>query len=431
MKKLILILALQFSVYGFIQAQNPSPANAQTEITLVMNATAHLGNGQIIQNSVLIFDQGKITVIADATTIRIDKSKFKRVIDAAGKHIYPGFIALNTTIGLAEVDAVRSTRDMYEVGDMNSNVRSIIAYNTDSKIIPTLRSNGVLLAETVPEGGTVSGTSSIVQLDAWNWEDAAVSTDFAMHLNWPSMTIYRASWAQPEEKQIENMNNALQNIEKFFADAYSYSLSTGQEEKNLKLESMRGLFSGKKKLFVDCNSAKEINAAVTFSKKYNMKMVVVGGYDAVRVIPLLKENNIPVVLGRSHATPWRLDEETDYCYTEAVTLMKAGITTAISIDGSWQVRNLAFNAGTTAGYGLSKEEALQTITQMPAIIAGIDQSTGTIEMGKDATFFISSGDALDMRTNHVEHAFINGREISLDNIQKQLNKKYMTKYGLR
>jgi imidazolonepropionase-like amidohydrolase len=424
-------LITSFTLFTSItKSQNPAPAHAQSESILIMNGTAHLGNGKVIENSVIAFENGKITMVGDATVIHLDESKYKKKINAFGKHIYPGLINCNSTLGLTEIDLVRSTNDNYEVGELNPNVRSIIAYNTDSKITPTVRCNGVLMEQIVPEGGTISGQSSVVVLDAWNWEDAAYKTDEGIHLNWPRMYVVKYQGADPEDKQRERMNKEMNNIEQLFREAKAYSLSK-PEEKNLRFEAMNGLFNGTKKLYVHCGYVKEIESAVLFCKKYGVKMVLVDGQDSWRVAELLKENNIPVILGRLHSLPPREDDDVDLPYKLPALLKKAGVEFALSIGGSWQTRNLAFMAGTSAGYGLTKEEALQSITLTPAKILGIDQTTGSLENGKDATLFISSGDVLDMRTNNVESAFINGREINLDNVQKQLNNKYRQKYGLK
>ena len=136
-------------------------------------------------------------------------------------------------------------------------------------------------------------------------------------------------------------------------------------------------------------------------------MVLVDGQDSWRVANLLKENNIPVILGRVHSLPPREDDDVDLPYKLPALLKKAGVEYALSIGGTWQTRNLGFMAGTSVGYGLTKEEALESITLSPAKILGIDQTAGSIESGKDATLFITNGDALDMRTAHVENAFIN------------------------
>ncbi|CAN5536767.1 amidohydrolase [soil metagenome] len=430
MKKIYLLFTLLPAAIISAQGQNPAPAPAQSEAIIIMNGTAHLGNGKVIENSVIGFENGKITLVGDATVIKLEEGHYKKKINAFGKQVYPGFINCNSTLGLTEIDLVRSTRDEYEVGDLNPNVRSIIAYNTDSKIPPTVRSNGVLMEQIVPQGGTISGQSSVVVLDAWNWEDAAYKTDEGIHLNWPQMYVAKYPGADPEDKQRERMNKEMNNIEQLFKEAKAYAVST-PEEKNLRFDSMKGLFDGSKKLYVHCGYVKEIESAVLFCKKYGIKMVLVDGQDAWRVTTLLKENNIPVILGRLHSLPPREDDDVDLPYKLPYLLKQAGIEYALSIGGSWQTRNLAFMAGTSVGYGITKEEAVMSITSSPAKILGIDNTTGTLETGKDATLFISDGDALDMRTNKVANAFINGREIVLDDVQKQLDAKYKKKYGLK
>lgn len=411
-------------------AQNPAPAKPQSETILIMNGTAHLGNGQVIENSAIGLENGKIVMVADATRIRLEKGKYKRTINAAGKHVYPGLIDCNSTLGLTEIDLVRSTRDFYEVGQMNPNVRSVIAYNTDSKLIPTVRSNGVLLTQVTPAGGTISGQSSVVEMDGWNWEDAVYKMDEGIHLNWPQMYIYKST-PENEENQRIRMQKGLDEIESFFRDSKEYAAENPPTEKNVRFEAMRGLFDGSKKLYVHCDYVKEILAAVDLCKRYSIKMVLVSGADAWKVSDVLKKNNVSVIVVKTHSLPPREDEDVDLPYKLPYLLKQAGITFAITADGSWQGRNIPFQAGTAAAYGLTKEEALTSITLDAAKILGIDATVGSLEEGKDATLIISSGDVLDMRTSNIENAFIRGKEIDLDNVQKQLYRKYEDKYGIK
>ncbi|MFI5217850.1 MAG: amidohydrolase family protein [Bacteroidia bacterium] len=412
-------------------SQNPAPVLPQSKSILLINGSAHLGNGKVIENSAIGFKGGKLNLVADATLIKLQQGEYDTIINVSGKQVYPGFIAANTVLGLSEIDLVRATRDMNETGSLNPETRSIIAYNTDSKVTPTVRSNGVLLAQIVPQGGLISGQSSVVELDAWNWEDAAYKTDIGIHLNWPNMTLFKGQGAAPEEDQKKNTDKALQDIRDLFNDAKAYSELKNPENKNLHLESMKGLFTGTKKIFVQANNVKQIIAAVNFCKEYKIKMVLVGGDDSWHATDLLKENNVPVIVGRTHSLPPRQDEDVDLPYKLPFLLQKAGVTFCNSNEGFWQVRNLSFNAGTDVPYGLTKEEALTAITLSPAKILGIDSNVGSLEDGKDATIIVSSGDALDMRTNNIEMAFIRGKQIDLDNVQKQLYRKYVEKYGLK
>ena len=419
--------------FSLVFAQVPSPALKQTKTILLLNGTAHLGNGNVIENSAIAFSNGKITLAADATLIRIDKNAFDTIINVAGKHIYPGFIAPNSTLGLTEIDAVRATRDYEEVGDINPNIRSIIAYNTDSKVTSTVRSNGILMAQITPRGGLISGTSSIVELDAWNWEDAAYKPDDGMHLNWPRSNNYNW-WGedQGEVKKNEQYNEQLTAINLLFKEAKGYTASN-PAERNLRLDAMKGLFDGKLTLYIHVNDASGIMQAVNFSKDAGViRMVIAGGADSWRVTGFLKENNIPVIVKRLHSLPQNTDDDIDISYKLPAMLYKAGIKFCLENSGDMEAmgtRNLPFYAGTAIAYGLPKEEAVKAITSSTADILGIGNTVGAIEVGKEATIIVSSGDALDMRTNNIELAYIRGKQIDLDNHQKALYRKFRDKYN--
>lgn len=431
MKKspLYLLLSLSFFAGATLFAQVPTPAPAQKEAILIIGATAHLGNGQVIENSAIGFENGKLTLVADATTIRIDRTKYGKIYDAAGKHVYPGFIAPNTRLGLVEIDAARPTQDFSETGALNPNVRSIIAYNTDSEVTPTVRSNGVLLAQVSPTGGTVSGTSSIVQLDAWNWEDASYRADDGIHLNWPALRSW-SGWqtGSPEMKKNEQYDKDVLALRQFFDEARAYAQAPVVATKNPRFEAMRGLWDKKQNLFVHTDNAKTIQEAVLFAESYGLRTVLVGASDAWLVADFLKAREVPVILGRTQRLPSREDEDVDQPFKTPALLHEKGVLFAFSMDGAWQQRNLAFQAGQAAGYGLPKEAALSALTLHTAKILQIDKTCGSLETGKDATLFISEGDALDMRTCKVTAAFIQGREINLDNKQKRLQRRFEEKY---
>lgn len=423
----ILIACLLLVVTTGLAQQTPAPP--QTQAIAIMGATAHLGNGQVIQNSIIAFENGKLSLVGDAEIVRIDAKKYK-IIDAAGKHVFPGFIATTSRMGLVEIEAVRSTRDFREVGLMNPNVRAIIAYNTDSRVTPTIRSNGVLMAQIIPSGGRIPGSSSVVQLDAWNWEDAAYATDNGIHLNWPSMFEFSGWWAEPGEvKKNKKYAEQVQRIGDFFDEAKAYAKGNKNKEKNLKMEAMRGLFDQSKTLYVNTNSAKTITEAVLFAKKHKVKVVITGARDSWMVADLLKKENVAVILRDVHSLPGREDSDIDQPFKTAVQLQDAGVLFAFGMNGAWQQRNLPFQAGHAVGFGLDYEAAVSGLTLNTAKILGIDKTTGSLEQGKDATLFISVGDALDMRTCKLEQAFIQGREIDLDNKQKALNRKFKAKLG--
>jgi imidazolonepropionase-like amidohydrolase len=410
------------SIYLIIAIFLFAKTNAQNIPAIIINATIHVGNGQVIENGTVVFSQGKIEYVGTE-----NKTLYKTatIIDAKGKHVYPGIICLNNYVGLSEIEAVRATHDFNENGSINPNVRSQIAYNTDSKILPTLKVNGVLFVQSVPQGGMISGTSSIMKTEGWNWEDATVKQDDAIHLNWPEYT-------HANEKQKEQTEERINLLHTFFDDALQYQASTPIIA-NVRLEAMRGLFTQTKKLFIHVNTAKGIINSINFFKKNfpTIQLVLVDAIEANLCIDIIKENNIPVVLSNIHSLPSNANKDVDQPFKTAAQLQKSGILFAISQKESWQTRNLMFNAGTTVAYGLTKEEALQAITLNAAKIVGIDANYGSIEKGKRASLIISKGDVLDMRTNVLTEAFINGEAVNLTNEQNALNSKYLKKYGLK
>lgn len=434
MKKIILSFGglLLGTILAYGQA-DISPAPAQSKPVIITGATIHVGNGQVINSGYITFDKGKITAIGEGSA---PNTAGADIVDATGKQVYPGFICPITTLGLVEIEeGAKGTVDDEETGEVNANVRSIVAFNTDSKVIPTVRSNGVLLAQPTPSGGLISGQSSVVQLDAWNWEDAAYKTDIGMHLNWPVIRPNNRrrpvpTPGVPQESPEERMQKALDVIYNLFTEAKAYA-DIKPAVINLRFEAMKGLFNGSKKLFVNADGAKEIIQAVTFAKKMGISEVIVGGKESYLVTNTLKDNNVPVILRETQTVPDKEDDDVYLPYKLPKILQDAGVLYGLTGTGFWRQRNLPFEAGQACGFGLTKEQALSMITLNNAKILGIDKTTGTLEVGKDANLFISKGDALDMITIDVTTAFIQGRNINLDNLHKQLYKKFSAKYGFK
>ncbi|MBS1621755.1 MAG: amidohydrolase family protein [Bacteroidetes bacterium] len=440
MKKIFfsLISFLLFTV--MVKAQDDVyPAAAQKGTIYITNATIHVGNGQVIENGTIEIKDGKISKVGAGI------SASGNIIDAKGKQVYPGLILPNTDLGLREIagNAVRGSNDFSELGDWNTNIRSIVAYNADSRIIGTLRANGILLANVAPLGGMLPGSSTIVQLDAWNWEDAAYKMDIGIHYNIPSLMARSRSGRfgffpgmaqQAGGSATDPVKAALDKIESaksFFREAKAYFADKNHLETNLKFEAVRNLFDKKQKFFVHCDQVKQMLAAIDFAKEFGFNVVIVGGSESWQIADLLKQNNIPVILNREFNLPTLEDDDIDQPFKTPYLLKKAGVLFCLNDDfEETRYRNLSFNAGEAAAYGLTKEEALQAITLDAAKILGIDDRTGSIEAGKDANIIISKGDVLDMRTSIITDAFIQGRKVSLENKQTQLYDRFMHKYGL-
>ncbi len=409
-----------------------TPAAKQSKPIAIMGATAHIGNGQVIESSLIIIKEGKIETVADGTVVKMDLTGME-VIDASGKHVYPGFIIPNSTLGLVEIDAVRATEDDTEIGGMIPHIRSIIAYNAESKVVESMRPNGVLLGQITPRGGRISGTSSIVQFDAWNWEDATIKADDGIHMNWPS-SFTRGRWWMGEDpglKLNDKYSEQVAEVTSFFNETKAY-VDGDKTPIHLPYQATKGLFNGSKKLYIHVDDEKGITDAINFKKDNKVSsMVIVGGAEAYKVADMLKQNDVAVLLKRVHSRPNSEDDDYDLPYKMAKLLVDKGVLVALENSGQMErmnARNLPFYAGTTVAHGLTKEQALQLITLNAAKILGIEKDYGSLETGKNATLFISEGDALDMRTNQLTHAFIEGRAVSLETHQTELWHRYDEKF---
>ena len=426
MKYLFLHIIL---VIGLIANAQQTPAKRQTEKVTIQGATLHLGNGKVMKNTNITFENGLITAIGyEANTPN------GMVINAAGKHVYPGFIVPNSTLGLGELDAVKATIDETEIGGDVPNVRSLIAYNAESQVVEASRLNGVLLAQITPQGGTISGTSSIVQLDAWNWEDAAVKVDDGIHLNWP--TLFKSKnegfGSRVFSEENKEYSKKVADLTELFVQAKNYNQKSNNS-RNLGFESLKSLFSGEKKIYIHADLEQEIIDAIQFSKDLNLKdITIVGGGESYKVTDLLKSSNTSVLVKRVHSLPNSEDDDYDMFYKLPALLMQNNILVGLEASGQMDrmnTRNLPFYAGHTTAYGIDQEQALQMITENTAKILGISDKYGTLEVGKSATLFISEGNALDMRTNRLTDAFIDGRKIILKSHQTELYERYRDKYS--
>lgn len=441
MKKILCSLSAIVLLAGIATAQEVVyPAPAFKGKLYITNATVHIGNGQVVEGATVEVNDGKIVQVSTSVT----PASGAKVVDGKGKHVYPGLILSSTDLGLKEISSgVRASNDYAELGDYNTSIRSITAYNTDSRVINVLKANGILLASVTPQGGVISGSSTVVQLDAWNWEDAAYKMDGAIHVNMPSFISrgggrrgggFRGFGAAGGETVDPNKAalDKVDEIKAFFKEAKAYLAEPTHAVTNLKLEAVKGLFEKKQKLFVHADQVKQMLVAIDFAKEFGFNIVIEGGSESFLIADLLKANNIPVILNERHELPATEDDDIDQPYKTPAVLQKAGVLFAINdAAGNTRYRNLSYNAGTAATYGLTKEEALSAITLNAAKILGVDATTGSLEAGKDANIIITDGDILDMKSSNVAYAFIQGRQVSLDNKQLQLYERYKYKYGIK
>tara|TARA_A200000113_G_scaffold176777_1_gene162147 strand:- start:446 stop:1771 length:1326 start_codon:yes stop_codon:yes gene_type:complete len=425
-----------FFLFSLGVSNDQIPGEEQKRPIILKGGILHTVSTYVFEGYDILFSKGKI--------VRIEKnimaSPETDVYDVFGKHIIPGYIAPITRIGLVEIGLVKQTRDFAERGSFNPNVKANVSYNPDSDLIPITRSNGVLVVNSVPAGGRISGQSSVMMLDGWTWEQATLKHPSGLHINWPSMRInYGANVKKSEKQQKEEIQKSIRDLDHMVRDVRAYfqrikqrSRIAGERQKSdLRLESMIPFVVEKKKIFIHADEARQIKSAVEWAKKNDLKIIIVGGSDSWRLTDLLVKNNIPVVIDQVEKIPTRRFEPIHLPYKLPFLLKQAGVqfclNTIIGYPNDGNIRNLPNEAMRAAAYGLDKSEALRSITLSTAEILGVDDMIGSLDIGKDATFFISETPPMEMNPK-ILMAFIQGNEVDLNNHQKMLYKKYQEKY---
>ncbi len=407
------------------------PGEPQSKPIAIVNATIHPVSSETIEGGYVVFDHGMITQLGsgvfDAAGADVE------IIDAAGRHVFPGLISADTTLGLSEIQAVRATNDMSEVGQITPEVRAIVAVNPDSALIPVTRANGILTALVVPQGGAVSGYCSVMRLDGWTTEELTIADRAGLVIRWPAVTPRTSRWIEEsEEDQLKQMREALDRIDHLFRDAAAYLQARKADPTrtiDLRLASMQPVLDGLAPVFIHANDAAQIRSAVAWANRWNLKAVIVGGAEADQCITMLKEHDTPVIIVGTLRMPSRRDAAYDEPFTLPRRLHEAGVRFCIaSGEEPAHERSLPYHAGKAVAYGLPADVALRSITLSAAEILGVSRTLGSIEPGKVATLIITTGDPLEI-TSEVLAAYIDGSKVDLDNKQKALDRKYRHRFG--
>jgi len=425
MRNVIRVLSLSALLASTAHAAVPTPGAPQERPIALTGGTIHLAKGGDIANGTIVFDRGKITAVGAGPEVPAGAER----IDVTGKQVYPSLIDPNSILGLAEFEAARATIDYQEIGNLTPNVKAEVAFNPESESIPVTRSNGVLLANVLPRGNVLRGTSALMMLDGWTWADMTLQAPTGMVLTWPGMVVNTVGPARDtEEDQKKLRDTFLKMIQDAFDQARAYMTAGKGRTFDARWEAMLPVLQGKEPLIVEANEIQSIRSAVAFCERENLKMILLGGYDAPDCAELLVKHDIPVIVGIVHRLPAREYEAYDTPFTVADRLRKAGVRFCIANGGGfWNERNLPYEAATCIAYGMPADEALKSITIYPAQILGVADRVGSLETGKDATLFVSDGDILDVRS-HVEKAWVQGRAVDLNDKQKVLWAKYREKY---
>jgi imidazolonepropionase-like amidohydrolase len=417
----------------------PGVSNAQVRMTVppqaepiaLQGATIHTVTQGVIENGTIVFENGVITAVGANVTI----PSRARVVDVSGKHIYPGLIDAYTTVGIAEVGAVDMSNDVREVGDFNPNIRAELGVNAESRHIGTSRSAGVLTALTTPEGGLISGMSSAMALEGWTWEEMSLEGAAALNVNWPNPNPRRrrfggfGGFGQNQADQ-PTYEERVQQIKDYFAEARAYrdAVEAGEEVRtDTRYAAMIPALNRDIPVVVAADGAAQINDAVTWGQEEGLRLVIRGGADAIHVADRLVAEEIPVILTSTMDSPGRAHEGYDGAYRRAADLYEAGVKIAISGGSSaLNTDRLGYEAGVAVAFGLPEEEALKAVTINAAEFLGLDDRVGSLEPGKQATLLITTGTPIDM-TSDIEQAYIQGRELDMNDIQKHFFEKYMIK----
>ncbi|NRA61292.1 MAG: amidohydrolase family protein [Psychrobium sp.] len=425
LKQLVLVSAWALGMTQLSIAHDMVPGKKQSQAILISGATLHTVSNGVLANTDILFNHGKITAIGS----NLNTPANTKVIDASGKHVYPGLISMASQLGLREIESVKATVDIREVGEDNPHLLAHVAYNPDSEIIPTIRANGITHVQVTPAGHLLGGQSSVINLDAWNVDDGLVKGAVGIHLFWPSKP---ASWVSEKRlpKALTRYQDRLTRMYDYFEQSKRYYNAYQADKhiaKDVRWHAMLGLWQGDKTLYVHATEITEIEQAMRFAQQQTIKLVIVGGNDAWMVAKQLAEQDVAVVYTNAFGLPERGDEDIDQAFKSPAMLHQAGVTLAIGYESAWDSRSLAFAAGMASSYGLSKEQALRAITLTPAQLMGVDKILGSLEVGKSASLIISQGDVLDYQGHKVELMFIDGRLVDLNNRHRQLYNKYRQK----
>lgn len=417
---------------------------ASAETILLKNAIVHTVSGETYTNGEVLINNTKIEKVSDGTNpLTGSSSTPDKIIDLNGQHLYPGLIALDSALGLSEIEAVRATKDTTEVGDFTPDVQSWIAINPDSELIPVARANGITHAEPVPQGGVVAGVSALIALDGWTSEQMTIKHPAALHIYWPDMELdtrpkdkfKETSKFKSLEDQSKERQAKIKALEEFFLEARAYAKARAATAKNEKSdaainppwEAMLPVVNGAIPIMVHADDIRQIKAAAKWAQTNDYKIAIVGGRDAWKVASLLADRKIPVIYEFSFNPPIRTYDSYDVNFKAPEILRKAGVTVAFS-GGSdsfhaAMARNLPYIAAQSVAFGFPESDALKALTLYPAQFLGINSRLGSIEPGKEATLFVSDGSILDIRSN-VKRMWIAGKEVSLESRHTRLYEKY-------
>ncbi len=391
----------------------PKPASAY----IIRNATIVPVTGPRISNGSVVMQNGKITAVG----VNASAPAGATVIDGTGLFVYPGLINSGTYIGLDEIGSVPGGNDRQEIGDFNPQDVALTAVNPHSELIPIARYNGLTNAVTAPSGGLISGQASFIDLSGWTGDEMAVKRSAAMIVNYPRLGGGRGGRGGGGGRggPPQDAGAALRLLHDYFSNAKAYSDvkaklaagAPGRQKIDLAMEALVPVVRGETPVIFEAETAAQIRGALAFSDTFGLKPIIRGAREGWQLADTLAARKVPVIVGPTYAEP---DAASPYdeVYSNPGVLAKAGVTIAFQTGGASNIRDLPFEVALTVGFGLDADEAIKSITINPARIFGVADRLGSIETGKVANLFATTGDPLDPRS-HVKYLFIRGELVPL------------------
>jgi len=406
------------------EAQNPK---AKTGTFALTNATIETVTKGTITNGTIIIRNGKIEAVGTNITI----PQGAETINCSGLKIYPGMIDSGTKIGLLEIGQIPQATDESEKGEVIPQMKALTAVNPNATAIAITRISGVTTTLVVPDGGLLPGTSALVNLFGYVPDQMYAGFEGVL-INFPN-TGRRGFFDRRTDEEIKKgVEKALKQLNDVWEKAVQYhKIDSATAGKGVKyypeLQALLPVVRGQQALMIEANAQKDIEAALKWVKDKKVKKVILTGVsEGWRVAGEIAKANIPVITGPVIAIPNRDYDRYDQAYANAGQLKKAGVKVAIRSqeDGNGNYRNLPYHAGFAVAYGMDKEDALKAITIVPAELFGVADKLGSIEVGKNATLFVSDGDPFETKTQ-IKHVFIDGWQMPMVSRQTLLYDEFL------
>lgn len=401
-------------------------AGAQTYA--IRGGTIHTLAGQTFVGTVLVRD-GRIVDVGP----NVQAPPGAEVVDATGKHVYPGMFDAVSGLGLTEVGAVDVTNDSEEQGDFKPHLQTATAIHPATEHIPVARANGITHTMAAPGGGIIAGQASLVGLDGWTVEEMDIDPGAAMVINYPSLSAragfggggFGGAAPRPWSEVEKQYRERVAQLDGWMEGGRHYARATaaGQAPRDLALEAMAKVVNREMPVLIEANGERDIKNAVEWAQRQNIRFVLTGGREAWKIAAWLAEKNVPLILGPTQTMPSGSDPSYDEAYANAGKLHAAGVKIAFGTFNSSDSRTLPYEAAMAVPFGLPREAALEAVMKNGAEMLGLGDRMGTIEAGKIANLIVTDGDPLEIQTQILD-LFILGRQVSTDNKHKALYEKY-------